>query len=79
MTLYPAVPVEDSQLVATALQHHLTLATRNIRYIAQTGVAYVDPFRLRVRLPFEFRDQLSQLQPSPSTRVASAGSLQPRR
>ena len=44
MTLYPAVPVEDSQLVATALQHHLTLATRNIRYIAQTGVAYVDPF-----------------------------------
>jgi predicted nucleic acid-binding protein len=44
MTLYPAVPVEDSQLVATALQHHLTLATRDVRHLAQMGVAYVDPF-----------------------------------
>ena len=44
MALYPTVPVEDSQLVATALQHHLTFATRNVRHIAQTGVAFVDPF-----------------------------------
>jgi predicted nucleic acid-binding protein len=38
------VPVEDSQLVATALQHRLTFATRNVRHIAKTGVAFVDPF-----------------------------------
>jgi toxin FitB len=44
MVLHPSVPVEDSQLVATALQHDLTFATRNVRHIAQTGVAFVDPF-----------------------------------
>ena len=44
MALHPTVPVEDSQLVATALQHNLTFATRNVRHIAKTGVAFVDPF-----------------------------------
>jgi toxin FitB len=44
MALHPGVPVEDSQLVATALQHNLTFATRNVRHIAQMGVAFVDPF-----------------------------------
>jgi hypothetical protein len=44
MALHPAVPVEDSQLVATALQHDLTLATRTVRHVAQTGIAFVDPF-----------------------------------
>jgi toxin FitB len=44
MALHPAVPVEDSQLVATALQHNLTFATRNVRHIAQTGVPFIDPF-----------------------------------
>jgi hypothetical protein len=44
MALHPTVPVEDSQLVATALQHHLTFATHNVRHIAKTGVAFVDPF-----------------------------------
>jgi toxin FitB len=44
MALHPTVPVEDSQLVATALQHNLTFATRNVLHIAQTGVAFVDPF-----------------------------------
>jgi predicted nucleic acid-binding protein len=44
MALHPTVPVEDSQLVATALQHNLTFATRNVRHIAQTGVTFVDPF-----------------------------------
>jgi toxin FitB len=44
MALYPTVPVEDAQLVATALQHNLTFATRNVRHIAQTGVALADPF-----------------------------------
>ena len=44
MALHPTVPVEDSQLAATALQHRLTFATRNVRHIAKTGVAFVDPF-----------------------------------
>jgi toxin FitB len=44
MVLHPSVPVEDSQLVATALQHDLTFATRNVRHIAQTGVPFIDPF-----------------------------------
>jgi toxin FitB len=44
MALNPTVPVEDSQLVATALQHRLTFATRNVRHIAKIGVAFVDPF-----------------------------------
>ena len=44
MALHPTVPVEDGQLVATALQHGLTFATRNVRHIAQTVLAFVDPF-----------------------------------
>ena len=44
MALHPRVPVEDGQLVAMAIQHQLTFATRNVRRIAETGVAYVDPF-----------------------------------
>ena len=44
MALHPTVPVEDSQLVATALQHKLTLSTRNIRHISETGVLFVNPF-----------------------------------
>jgi predicted nucleic acid-binding protein len=44
MALHPTVPVEDGQLVATALQHHLTFATRNVRHIVRTGVPFVDPF-----------------------------------
>lgn len=44
MALHPTVPVEDSQLVATALQHDLTFATRNVRHIAKTGVAFINPF-----------------------------------
>jgi toxin FitB len=44
MALHPTVPVEDGQLVATALQHRLTFATRNVRHIVKSGVAFVDPF-----------------------------------
>ena len=44
MALHPTVPVEDGQLVATALQHGLTLATRNVRHVSDTSVVYVDPF-----------------------------------
>jgi predicted nucleic acid-binding protein len=44
MARNPALPVEDGQLAATALQHGLVLATRNLRHIAPTGVAHFDPF-----------------------------------
>jgi predicted nucleic acid-binding protein len=44
MAAHPDVPVEDGQLSATALQHGLTLVTRNVRHIAPTGVDYLDPF-----------------------------------
>jgi predicted nucleic acid-binding protein len=44
MAAHPGVHVEDGQLSATALQHGLTLVTRNVRHIAPTGVSYFDPF-----------------------------------
>ncbi len=34
----------DGLLAATALVHGLTLATRNVRDVAPTGVPYVNPF-----------------------------------
>ena len=36
--------IEDGQLVATALQHRLTFATRNVRHVSETGVVFVNPF-----------------------------------
>jgi predicted nucleic acid-binding protein len=47
MALHPTTPVEDGQLAATALQHRLTFATRNVRHILRTGVSFVDPFETR--------------------------------
>jgi toxin FitB len=47
MALHPTIPVEDGQLAATALQHGLTFATRNVRHIVTTGVPFVDPFETR--------------------------------
>jgi predicted nucleic acid-binding protein len=44
MASHPAVPVEDGQLAATAIRHGLTLVTRNVRHVAPTGVAHLDPF-----------------------------------
>jgi predicted nucleic acid-binding protein len=44
MTVHPTIPVEDGQLAATALQHHLIFATDNVRHIANTGVAFVNAF-----------------------------------
>ena len=38
------VPVVDGLLAATAIVHGLTLATRNLRDVAPTGVPCVDPF-----------------------------------
>ena len=37
-------PVIDTLLAATARVHGLTLATRNVRDIAWTGVSFVNPF-----------------------------------
>jgi predicted nucleic acid-binding protein len=39
-----SVPIKDSLVAATALVHGLTVATRNVRDFAKTGVKTVDPF-----------------------------------
>ncbi|MGH9369037.1 MAG: type II toxin-antitoxin system VapC family toxin [Thermoanaerobaculia bacterium] len=39
------VPVVDGLTAATARVHGLTLATRNVRDVARTGVPYVNPFK----------------------------------
>jgi predicted nucleic acid-binding protein len=38
------LPVIDGLLAATALEHGLTLVTRNVRDIQRSGVAYLNPF-----------------------------------
>jgi len=38
------VPVVDSLLAATALVHGMTLVTRNVRDVADTGVAMLNPW-----------------------------------
>jgi len=38
------LPVVDALLAATALEHGLTVATRNVGDVARTGVAVVNPF-----------------------------------
>lgn len=38
------LPVIDGLLAATARVHHLTLATRNVKDVARTGVDLVNPF-----------------------------------
>lgn len=39
-----ALPLLDSMIAATALEHHLTVATRNVRDFEATGVRVVNPF-----------------------------------
>ena len=39
-----ATEVLTSQIAATALEHGLTVATRNVAHFAPTGVAVFDPF-----------------------------------
>jgi predicted nucleic acid-binding protein len=38
------IPVVDGLMAATARVHGLTLATRNVKEVARTGVACVNPF-----------------------------------
>ena len=38
------LPVEDGQLAAMALEHGMTLVTRNTRHLAATGAILHDPF-----------------------------------
>lgn len=44
LNAYRAFPVVDSLLAATALVHDLTLVTRNVRDVADTGVRLLNPF-----------------------------------
>jgi predicted nucleic acid-binding protein len=39
-----SLPLLDSMIAATALEHGLTVATRNVRDFRRAGVAVVDPF-----------------------------------
>ncbi len=38
------MPVLDSLLAATALEHKLTIATHNVRHFKHAGVKVIDPF-----------------------------------
>jgi len=49
MTAHRVVSTTDGLLAATAKAHGLTLATRNVRYVADLGVKLVDPFAARPR------------------------------
>jgi len=44
MNAAATLPAIDCLLAATARVHGLTLATRNTRHIARTGVSCFDPF-----------------------------------
>jgi predicted nucleic acid-binding protein len=39
-----SLPLLDSMIAATALEHKFTVATRNVRDFRRTGVSVVDPF-----------------------------------
>ena len=39
-----AMPIKDSLIAASALQHDLTVVTRNVRDFKTSGVRLVDPF-----------------------------------
>ncbi len=41
------MPIKDSMIAATALTHHLVVATRNTRDFEHAGVHWIDPFIIR--------------------------------
>ena len=47
MNVPDPLPVLDGLIAATALVHELTLATRNVKDVARTGVPFVNPFAPR--------------------------------
>ena len=42
-----SLPVIDTLIAATAINHHLTLVTRTTRDVASTGVTIVNPWQVR--------------------------------
>jgi predicted nucleic acid-binding protein len=47
MNVPDPLPVVDGLLAATARVHDLTLASRNVKEVARTGIRCVDPFQER--------------------------------
>jgi predicted nucleic acid-binding protein len=39
-----AMPVKDSLIAASAIQHQLTIVTRNVSDFQHTGVSLINPF-----------------------------------
>ena len=44
ITAIRPVPVDDSLLAATAIEHHMVLATRNVAHVSGLGVQIINPF-----------------------------------
>ena len=44
ITAIRPVPVDDSLLAATAIEHHMILATRNVAHVSGLGVQIINPF-----------------------------------
>lgn len=42
---YPNAEVADSQIAATAIAHHFTLVTRNVKHFAFDGLAVINPWQ----------------------------------
>lgn len=47
MNVPDPIPVLDGLIAATARVHELTVATRNVKDVARTGVPFVNPFARR--------------------------------
>ncbi|MGV1035068.1 MAG: type II toxin-antitoxin system VapC family toxin [Microbacteriaceae bacterium] len=44
ISFHAGISIADSLIAATALQHNLTVVTRNVRHFERTGVAVVNPW-----------------------------------